>query len=566
MSDFPWLTLLIVVPLVGSLVTAFLPGGLAKRVALGVSLLTLAIGVAAATQFQTGSGEQFQLAEQHSWIPSLGVSYALGVDGISLALILMALVLAPICLLAAWHDLDRRQTASLAASAEDETVSTRSESTYFALLLSLLPFMVGVFAATDVFLFYVFFEAMLIPVYFLIGLYGGERRQYAAVKFLLYSLAGGLIMLVAVIGLYIAGPGGSDGFLVERLTGLEIGGSTEKWLFLGFFIAFAIKAPMWPVHTWLPDAAAESRPAVATLLVGVLDKVGTYGMIRFCLQLFPEASQWATPVVIALALVSILYGAVLAIGQVDMMRLIAFTSISHFGFIVLGIFAFTSTAHAGSNLYMINHGFSTAALFLVAGMLVARRGSTRIDAYGGWQRVTPVLAGVFLVAGLSALALPGLSSFVSEFLVITGTFQRYPWAGAIAALGLVLAALYVLLLYKRVMTGPTPEIVEGEPTLLRGDESAQREQDLPYIREDLDEGVRAGRIGLVADLSWREKAVVAPLIASFLILGFYPAPVLDVLNPAVERTLDLVGVSDPDHAVPASSAESADASTNGSDH
>ncbi|MBM6545473.1 NADH-quinone oxidoreductase subunit M [Janibacter sp. YIM B02568] len=544
MTDFPWLTLLVVVPLVGAAVTAALPAALAKRFALGASVLTLALGIAAATQFSTGSGEQFQLAETYSWIPAFGVSWALGVDGISLALILMALVLAPVCILAAWNDVPE---------------GGRRESTYFALLLSLVPFMVGVFAATDVFLFYVFFEAMLIPVYFLIGLYGGERRQYAAVKFLLYSLAGGLIMLVAVIALYVYGPGGADGFLVERLTGLELGQSRERWLFLGFFIAFAIKAPMWPVHTWLPDAAAESRPAVATMLVGVLDKVGTYGMIRFCLQMFPEASQWATPVVITLALVSILYGAVLAIGQSDLMRLIAFTSISHFGFIVLGIFALTSTAHAGSNLYMINHGFSTAALFLIAGMLIARRGSRRIDAYGGWQRVTPVLAGTFLIAGLSALALPGLSSFVSEFLVITGTFQRYPVAGAIASLGVVLAALYVMLMYKRIMTGPPPEIVEGAETVIGHDEGGQ---DLPYVRADLDDGVTPARIGPVRDLSWREKAVVAPLIASFLVIGFFPKPVLDVLDPAVERTLQYVGVTDPAPDAPADTA----ASTDGSNH
>ena len=258
----------------------------------------------------------------------------------------MSVILVPVCLLAAWNDLPAEEA--------------HRERHYFALMLVLETFMVGVFAATDVFLFYVFFEAMLVPVYFLIGQFGGPRRQYAAVKFLLFSLAGGLIMLAAVIGLYVQGPGGADGFLLSKLAGIQLAPGTEKWLFLGFFIAFAVKAPMVPVHTWLPDAAAESRPATATLLVGVLDKVGTYGMIRFCLELFPGASQWATPVVITLALVSILYGALLAIGQTDLMRLIAFTSISHFGFIVLGIFAMTSTSWAGSSFYMINHGFSTA--------------------------------------------------------------------------------------------------------------------------------------------------------------------------------------------------------------
>lgn len=512
MNSLPLLTLMLVVPLVGAVVVAALPGASARHarpVALGFSLVTLVLAFAAWARFDAGSTEMFQLSEVYPWIPQFGVSYALGVDGIALSLIVMAAILTPVCLLAAWRDVD-----------EADLGRTKR---YFALMLVLEAFMVGVFAATDVFLFYVFFEAMLIPVYFLIGLFGGPRRQYAAVKFLLFSLAGGLVMLVAVIGVYAAGPGGEQGFLVESLTGnLEASTGALRWMFVGFFLAFAVKAPMWPVHTWLPDAAAESRPATAVLLVGVLDKVGTYGMIRFCLQLFPEASQWATPVVITLAVISVIYGALLAIGQTDMMRLIAFTSISHFGFIVLGIFAMTSVGGAGSALYMVNHGFSTAGLFLLAGFLVARRGSRRIPDYGGWQRVTPVLAGSFLLAGLSSLALPGLSSFVSEFLVLQGTFMRYRWAAVIAAVGIVLAALYILLMYQRVMTGPRPSFAEGE---------APR------------------------DLSWREKAVVAPIIASFVLLGLYPKPVLDLVNPAVDRTLQIVGVTDPAPANASGSAQ-----------
>jgi NADH-quinone oxidoreductase subunit M len=354
---------------------------------------------------------------------------------------------------------------------------------------------------------------MLIPVYFLIGLFGGPRRQYAAVKFLLFSLAGGLVMLVAVIAVYVAGPGGEQGFLITNLTGhLDASTVALRWMFVGFFVAFAVKAPMWPAHTWLPDAATEARPATAVLLVGILDKVGTYGMIRFCLQLFPEAARWATPVVITLAVISIIYGALLAIGQTDMMRLIAFTSISHFGLIVLGIFALTTVGGAGSTLYMVNHGFSTAGLFLLAGFLVARRGSKRIPDYGGWQRVTPVLAGTFLVVGLSSLALPGLSSFVSEFLVLQGTFMRYEVAAVIATLGTVLAALYILLMYQRTMTGPKPIFTEAETP---------------------------------RDLSMRERVVVVPIVAALLVLGFFPKPVLDLLNPAVDRTLLIVGVTDP---------------------
>ncbi len=498
MSNFPWLTTIGLIPLVGALVVAFLPASLAERakqIALGFSLVALLFTVGATLQFKTGSLQQFQLAEVHPWIKQFGVSYAVGVDGIALVLIVMAAILVPVCVLAAWHDVPE--------------VGKRQQN-YFALMLVLETFMIGVFAATDVFLFYVFFEAMLIPVYFLIGSYGGARRQYAAVKFLLYSLFGGLIMLVAVIALYHYGPGGAQGFLVQNLTGLHLDPTVGRLMFLGFFIAFAIKAPMFPVHTWLPDAATEARPATTVLLVGVLDKVGTYGMIRFCLQLFPEASKWATPAIIVLAVVSILYGALLAIGQTDIMRLIAYTSISHFGFIVLGIFALTSVGTAGSTLYMVNHGFTTAALFLVAAMLIRRRGSKRIPDYGGWQRVTPVLAGVFLVSGLSALALPGLNSFVSEFLVLVGTFQRYRVAAVVGTLGIILAALYVLLMYQRMMTGPKPESADGTP-----------------------------------DLSHRERWVVAPLILAFIVLGFYPKPVLDVINPAVDRTLHYVGVTDP---------------------
>jgi NADH-quinone oxidoreductase subunit M len=289
---------------------------------------------------------------------------------------------------------------------------------------------------------------------------------------------------------------------------------TERLLFMGFFIAFAIKAPLWPVHTWLPDAAAEAPPGGAVLLVGVLDKVGTFGMIRLCLPLFPDASQWATPAVITLAVIGILYGALLAIGQTDIKRLIAYTSISHFGFIVLGIFAMTTQGQSGATLYMVNHGFSTAALFLIAGFLISRRGSRLIADYGGVQRVAPVLAGTFLVAGLSSLALPGLSTFVSEFLVLVGTFTRYEVAAVVATGGIILASVYILLMYQRTMT--------GEPT---------------------------EHTSKLADLSARETWVVAPLVAVIIGLGFFPQPVLDVINPAVDWTMNEVGTTDPQPAV-----------------
>jgi NADH-quinone oxidoreductase subunit M len=509
--SLPWLTTIGLLPTLGALVIwGSLVGreagepreraaGTARWIALGTSLLTFALTLALAVRFDVNRAGEFQFTELHSWIPQFGVSYAVGVDGIALTMVVLSAVLVPVCILAGWRELADARAAH-----------------FFALILVLETFMIGVFAARDVFLFYVFFEAMLIPVYFLIGQFGGAQRRYAAVKFLLYSLFGGLVMLVAVIGVYFQGPGGPQGFLTSNLTGISYSSSVvERLLFLGFFLAFAIKAPMWPVHTWLPDAAAEAPAGVAVLLVGVLDKVGTFGMLTLCLPLFPNASKWAAPVVLALAVVSVLYGGLLAIGQSDVKRLIAFTSVSHFGFIVLGIFAFTSTGQAGSVLYMVNHGFSTAALFLVAGMLIARRGSQQIDDYGGLQRSTPLLAGTFLVAGLSSLALPGLSSFISEFLVLVGTFTRYPGAAIVATLGIVLAALYILLTYQRMFTGPAREFAAGW-----------------------------------RDMNAREAWVMAPLIAVIVALGFFPKPVLDVLNPAIGRTMHQTSSTDPTPTVP----------------
>ncbi|MGH3453518.1 MAG: NADH-quinone oxidoreductase subunit M, partial [Nocardioidaceae bacterium] len=304
-------------------------------------------------------------------------------------------------------------------------------------------------------------------------------------------------------------------YLLSELTQVPMDETTARWLFLGFMAAFAIKAPMWPVHTWLPDAASEATPGTSVLLVSVLDKIGTFGMIRFCLQLFPEASDWANPVIITLAVISIIYGALLAIGQDDIRRLIAYASISHFGFMVMGIFAFTSVSTAGATLYMVNHGIATAALFLVTGFLIQRRGSKRISDFGGVQKVAPVLSGVFMVAGLATLSLPGLSPFVSEFLVLAGTFTFSKTAAVFAATGVILGAIYILLMYQRTMTGP--------------------------LRED-----NAG----ITDLGRREIVALAPLVALLIGLGFAPQPLLDVINPAVDATLEHVDVPDTSPDVP----------------
>jgi NADH-quinone oxidoreductase subunit M len=499
MTDFPWLTVLIAVPVVGAVVVQALPrranAAAPKQIALGISLLTLVLALVMTTAYETDGGMQF--AEQHEWIKSFGAHYALGVDGIGLTLVLLTVILTPVVLLASWNDGDNGRW---------------SPNAFFAWILAMEGLAVGVFAATDVFLFYVFFEATLIPVYFLVGGYGGPDRARAAVKFLLYSLAGGLIMLASVIGLYVESAKTSGGatYLVSELAKIDFGTDVGRWLFVGFFIAFAVKAPMFPVHTWLPDTTQNATPGTSVLLVSVLDKIGTFGMIRFCLELFPEASRWATPVVVTLAVVSIVYGALMAIGSDNIPRLIGYTSISHFGFIVLGIFVMNSQGLSGANLYMFNHGLSTAALFLVTGFLITRRGSALISDFGGVEKVAPVLAGIFLVAGLSSLSLPGLSPFVSEFLVIVGAFSHSEVAAAFAVSGIVLAAIYILLMYQRTMTGPTREEVTG-----------------------------------MRDLGTREVVALAPVLLLILVLGFFPKPLLSVINPSVDHTMSQVDEHDP---------------------
>ncbi|MFF7246750.1 NADH-quinone oxidoreductase subunit M [Embleya sp. NPDC008237] len=540
-GHFPWLTTLAALPFVGGLCVAAVPAGkrkLAKNVALLFSLLTLAVAIVVATKFDN-HGDRFQITESYSWISSFGVRWSLGVDGIGLVLILLTAVLMPLLILASWHDADDAPVGA------DGVVGTgkaapRSTHAFFALMLLVEAMVVVSFAATDVFMFYVFFEAMLIPMYFLIGGYGGAQRSYAAVKFLLYNLLGGLVMLAAVVGLYVAtanqgigidGNGTFDFVKISQAvaTGqLDIDPTAEKALFLGFMFAFAVKAPLWPFHTWLPDTMTEATPGIAVLVTAMVDKVGTFAMLRFCLEIFPNASKFFAPVVITLAVIGIIYGALLAVGQTDIKRLIAYTSISHFGFIILGIFVMTSQGQSGATLYMVNHGFSTAALLLIAGFLITRRGSRTIADFGGVQKVAPVLAGTFLVAGLATLSMPGLAPFVSEFLVLVGAFAKYKVAAIFATTGIVLAALYVLVLYQRTMTGP----------LRPGNEKLR-------------------------DLVPRELAVVVPLIAFLLVLGVYPKPVLDAVNPAVDHTLSRVEQKDPAPTKPIEQAAGTEAHTTG---
>ncbi|WP_084124692.1 NADH-quinone oxidoreductase subunit M [Demequina sp. NBRC 110054] len=489
---FPFLTVLVLLPLVGAVVVRALPEGARGRVreiALGFTAVEALLGLVMLTQFDLADAGTQQFTETYAWIPQIGTSWALGVNGFGLSLIVLSLILTPLVILAEWRkDKDPARAAR-----------------YLALILVLQAFMVGIFAARDVFLFYVMFEAMLIPLYFLIGGFGGEQRRYAAVKFLLYSLVGGLIMLVGVVALYFVGPGGEQAYLIDNLTGYDFGTTAERLMFLAFFLAFAIKAPMVPVHTWLPTVAETARPGTTALLVAVLDKIGTFGMITLGLALFPEASKWAAPVIIVLAVISVIYGAIAAIGQTDMLRLVSFTSVSHFGIMVLGIYAFQQTSVEGAALYMFNHGLSTGALFLVVGFLIERKGTPYVGEYGGLQKAVPVFAGTFLIIGLSALALPGLSPFVSEIMVLVGAFGVAKIAVIVSALGVVLAALYVLLTYQKVFTGPPN-----------------------------------AKLGKTRELGLRERLVLWPLIALMLVLGFFPSLAIDYLREPTAAVLTTV--------------------------
>lgn len=472
---------LCLIPLIGAALAAVTRS---RPVALAFSLATLVIAIVAALRFDRDGGA-FQETWSVSWISRIGVHLAFGLDGMALLLILLTAALVPIVMLTA----------------------LRSHSHgWFAWALTLESFALVVFSATDVFLFYVFFEATLIPAYFMIGGWGGPRRATAALKFLMYQLGGGLVLLGGVIGLY-AVQHGSPSYLLTDLQGqLHIGTVAGRWIFVAFFIGFAVKAPLFPFHTWLADTTESATPQTSVLLVCVLDKIGTFGMIRFCLGLLPDASAWATPVVVALCLISIVYGAFLAIGQDDILRLIGLTSLSHFGLIALGIFVLSSPAGSeegasGAILYMVNHGVATAAMFLVAAYLIERRGTASIRGIRGVEKSAPVLAGLLLVAGLATAGLPGLSQFVSEILVLIGAFAYHWWVGAIAVTAVVLAAIYVLWLYQRTMTGPP------------------------------DPGSDGGAV--TVDLTRTEVAILAPLMIALVLFGFYPAPLLDLANPVV---------------------------------
>jgi len=484
------LSALIALPIGGAVAVACTPArrpGAARAVGLAAAVLTFVLAAWVWTAFRPGqSGLQFE--ERAAWVPAAGIGYHLGVDGLSVSLTALVALLVPL---------------AIAASADQ----VRERSKPFVLTLLLLEAgLLGTFLAQDLVLFYVFWEAMLIPMYFLIALWGGPARRAAAIKFLLYTMAGSALMLLAIVAVYLRGGHvlGTPTFDLPALVARPLGWPphVEALLFGAFAVAFAIKMPVWPLHTWLPDAYAEAPPVVTVLLAGLMAKAGAYGLLRFCLPLFPDAARAWGPLLAALAVVGILYGGAVAWAQGDLRRLLAYGSLSHMGFILLGIFALDVQAVQGSVLQMINHGVSTGALFLLAGMLIARTGQARTDAYGGLAAATPALAAVTLIVVASSLALPGTNGFVGEFLILLGAFQTRPLYTVLATGGVVLAAAYLLAFVGRIFHGPLRADLRGLP-----------------------------------DLRPREYAVLAPLVAIILWVGFVPGPLLDRSEATVRALL-----------------------------
>ncbi|MBN1504854.1 MAG: NADH-quinone oxidoreductase subunit M [Candidatus Eisenbacteria bacterium] len=489
MNGFPLVSVVTFLPLAGAAVIAFVGSDrlrAIRSVALVAALADFLLSVPLLTRF-TGSSAGMQFVEKVPWVGAIGASYHVGVDGISLFLVLLTTFLTVLSVAASWY-----------------SIASRVKGFMMAMLL-LETGMIGVFVSLDLLLFYVFWEAMLIPMYLIIGMWGGPRRVYAAVKFIIYTLAGSLLMLVGILVLYFMhhGATGEYTFDLLRLYGTAIPRGVELWLFLAFFISFAIKVPMFPFHTWLPDAHVEAPTAGSVLLAGVLLKMGTYGVLRFCFPLFPAASVAAAPVVSVLAVVGIIYGALVAFAQKDVKRLVAYSSVSHLGLVMLGLFAFNAQGLEGGILQMVNHGISTGALFLIVGMLYERRHSRMMEDFGGLWKTMPVFAGLFMVVTLSSIALPGLNGFAGEFLVLVGVFLKSVPFAAFAALGMILSAVYMLWMFQQVMF--------VEP----------RKRDAPAL----------------ADVTAREKWILIPIVILVFWIGIWPGFFLSRMHASVDAVL-----------------------------
>jgi NADH-quinone oxidoreductase subunit M len=484
------LSIVTFLPALGGLVLLFLPRdqtAVLRRASLAVSVAAFILSVPLYVRFD-GASADYQFEEFVPWLPSLGASYHVGIDGISLLLVLLTTFLTPLALLGAWHTVDDRVKE------------------FVATVLILETGMLGVFVSLDLFVFYVFWEAMLIPMYFIIGVWGGPQRIYAAVKFVLYTMVGSLLMLVAILALYYEHGLATGVYTFDVPTVARhvlAPGPGQNLMFLAFALAFAIKVPLFPFHTWLPDAHVEAPTPGSVILAGVLLKMGTYGFLRFCLPLFPDASIAYAPLVFALAVIGIIYGAWVSTVQPDLKKLVAYSSVSHLGFVMLGIFALNQQGVVGGVLQMINHGLSTGALFLMVGMIYERRHTRLIRDFGGLWAIMPAFCTLFLIVCLSSLGLPGLNGFVGEFLILVGTFQVSRTAGTLATLGIIFAAVYMLWMYQRVAFGA---VTHDENRTLR-------------------------------DLSLREWVVVLPLVLLIVWIGVYPAAFTGKTEATVEALL-----------------------------
>ena len=454
--------------------------------ALGISLVDFALSIPIWLHFDA-STYRMQLGETHAWIPQFHINYTLGVDGISLWLVLLTTLLTPICILCSWHAIEKRVKEFMIS------------------LLLMETAMLGVFMALDFVLFYVFWEAMLIPMYLIIGVWGGSNRIYAAIKFFLYTLAGSLLLLIAIITLYFIG---GETFDILALMRGHYSPAVQFWIFCAFFLAFAIKVPMFPFHTWLPDAHVEAPTAGSVILASVLLKMGTYGFLRFCLPLAPGASHAYTPAIFTLSVIAIIYGAFMAMAQTDLKKLIAYSSVSHMGFVTLGIFAMNIQGIEGAILQMINHGITTGGLFLCVGIIYDRTHTRLISDYGGIAKNMPVYATMLVIFSLSSLGLPGTNSFIGEFLVLVGSFLSNKLFGVFATFGIIWAAVYMLWMLQRVLFG----------------------------------NITKESNALLPDLSWREYSTLAPLLILVFYIGFYPNPFLNLMHASVNHLLDQVNV------------------------
>jgi NADH-quinone oxidoreductase subunit M len=514
MHHFPWLTVVTFVPLAGAVPLVFFPQrsyNLHRLWALFVTLVTFGFSLAMFAHFRPGQ-VGFQLVDHATWVRSLNFNYLLGVDGISVFLVLLTTFLMPAGVLVSW-------------------LIDHQVKTFMVAFLVLETAMIGAFVAIDLLLFFFFFEALLFPMYLLIGGWGSERRIYAAVKFFLYTMAGSAFLLVGILFLYFAAGFqlGHNTFDFRQLQHLTFPAMTARFLFLAFFVAFAVKTPLFPVHTWLPDAHTEAPTAGSLDLAAVVIKVGAYGFIRFNLGLFPRAAWDFRTMLMVLAVIGIIYGSIVALIQRDLKRLVAYSSIAHMGFVTLGIFAFTLQGMSGGVIAMINHGLSTGLLFLLVGILYDRTHTRDLERMGGLGGIIPIYAGVFLFVALSSIGLPGLNGFVGEFLVILGTFiTSKPFAVA-AVTGVVLSAVYLLWAYQRLMHGP-PVIAGG--AVGNGDHARP---------------AATGKSvwGHLRDLELREYFIVVPIMAAILFIGIYPKPILSRIEPSVSHVVNCVRLVEP---------------------